>query len=181
MARFRAPCRSVAVATLLSLIGPAALADDPHAERRDRAPASSATATTPAPTPAQAPSSSAYAPAPRETTSPTPSGTTAATAMTENPSPDTAASSSAPTAASASRATATAGRGATPTSSRTAPRIDEDSYAELELRREDTLRPQPHEKVVATLGFFPPFFHFSGNETHAIAVRNLYAQATYGD
>ncbi len=58
-------------------------------------------------------------------------------------------------------------------------RIDEDSYAELELRREDTFKDDIHSKVVATLALFPPFFHFSGNPTQAIAVRNLYAQATY--
>ena len=60
-------------------------------------------------------------------------------------------------------------------------RIDEDSYAELELRREDQFAPAVTSKVVATLGLFPPFFHFSGNATQAIAIRNLYAQGTYGD
>ena len=65
-------------------------------------------------------------------------------------------------------------------------RIDEDSYAELELRREDTFQkgdethPEIHTKVVATLAFFPPFFHFSGDAVQAIAIRNLYAQASYG-
>ena len=65
-------------------------------------------------------------------------------------------------------------------------RIDEDSYAELEVRREDTFQkgdethPEIHTKVVATLALFPPFFHFSGDATQAIAVRNLYAQASYG-
>jgi hypothetical protein len=60
-------------------------------------------------------------------------------------------------------------------------RIDEDSYAELELRREDRFAPNLTSKVVCTLGFFPPFFHFSGDETQAIVIRNLYAQATYDD
>jgi maltoporin len=60
-------------------------------------------------------------------------------------------------------------------------RIDEDSYAELELRREDQFAPNVTSKVVMTLGFFPPFFHFSGDESQAIAIRNLYAQGTYGD
>ena len=45
-----------------------------------------------------------------------------------------------------SRATSAAARGATPTSSRTATRIDEDSYAELELRREDTFVRRHHEQ-----------------------------------
>lgn len=60
-------------------------------------------------------------------------------------------------------------------------RIDEDSYAELELRREDRFAPNLTTKVVWTLGFFPPFFHFSGDETQSIVIRNLYAQATYDD
>jgi hypothetical protein len=60
-------------------------------------------------------------------------------------------------------------------------RIDEDSYAELELRREDTFMDQIKSKVVATLALFPPFFHFSGDELQSIALRNLYAQAIYKD
>ncbi|HEY8088665.1 MAG TPA: carbohydrate porin [Polyangiaceae bacterium] len=60
-------------------------------------------------------------------------------------------------------------------------RIDEDSYAELELRREDRFAPNVTSKIVTTLAFFPPFFHFSGNQAQAIAVRNLYAQGTYDD
>ncbi|MGO8995840.1 MAG: carbohydrate porin [Polyangiaceae bacterium] len=181
MARFRAPCRSVAVATLLSLTPAAALADDPTSTQGPPAPASSATATTPAPTPAQAPSSSAYAPAPRETTSPTPSGTTAATATTENPSPDNGRFEfgSYGRIGIASDLRGGTGRQANVVSYGT--RIDEDSYAELELRREDTFVDNIHSKIVATVALFPPFFHFSGNEANAIAVRNLYAQATYGD
>ena len=58
-------------------------------------------------------------------------------------------------------------------------RIDEESYAELELRREDTFKDDIHTKVVATLALFPPFFHFSGDPQQQIAVRNLYAQAQY--
>jgi maltoporin len=60
-------------------------------------------------------------------------------------------------------------------------RIDESSYAELEVRREDKLTPDISTKIVWTLGFFPPFFHFSGDATQAIAIRNLYAQASYDD
>jgi hypothetical protein len=59
-------------------------------------------------------------------------------------------------------------------------RIDEDPYAELELRREDTFVDAIKSKIVFTLALFPPFFHFTGDETQALAVRNLYAQATYG-
>jgi maltoporin len=60
-------------------------------------------------------------------------------------------------------------------------RIDEESYAELELRREDTFTDDIKTKIVSTLALFPPFFHFSGNPTQQIALRNLYAQATYGN
>ena len=59
-------------------------------------------------------------------------------------------------------------------------RIDEDSYAELELRREDDFAHGIHTKVVATLALFAPFFHFDGQEAQSLAVRNLYAQAQYG-
>jgi hypothetical protein len=60
-------------------------------------------------------------------------------------------------------------------------RIDEESYAELELRREDRFTAEIASRVVATLALFPPFFHFSGDATQAIAVRNLYAQGSYAD
>jgi maltoporin len=57
--------------------------------------------------------------------------------------------------------------------------VDEGSYAELELRREDAFGDRVKSRVVATLGLFPPFFHFTGKATQAIGVRNLYAQGTY--
>jgi maltoporin len=57
--------------------------------------------------------------------------------------------------------------------------IDEGSYAELDLRREDKFDEHVKSRVVATLALFPPFFHFSGKALQAIAVRNLYAQGTY--
>jgi maltoporin len=57
--------------------------------------------------------------------------------------------------------------------------VDEGNYAELELRREDKWSERVKGRVVATLALFPPFFHFSGKATQAIAVRNLYAQGTY--
>jgi maltoporin len=60
-------------------------------------------------------------------------------------------------------------------------RIDEDSYGELELRREDRFAPNLTTKVVWTLGFFPPFFHFTGDQAQAIVIRNLYAQTSYDD
>jgi maltoporin len=59
-------------------------------------------------------------------------------------------------------------------------RIDEDSYAELELRREDTFSGGIKNKVVTTLGLFPPFFQFTGDAIQNIGLRNLYDQAQYG-
>jgi len=60
-------------------------------------------------------------------------------------------------------------------------RIDEDDYAELELRREDTFKNDVSTRVVSTLALFGPFFHFTGKAQDQIAVRNLYAQAKYKD
>ena len=57
--------------------------------------------------------------------------------------------------------------------------VDEGSYAELELRREDKWSDKVRGRVVSTLALFPPFFHFSGNPANSIGVRNLYAQGTY--
>ena len=72
--------------------------------------------------------------------------------------------------------------GARPTSVAHGTRIDEDSYAELELRREDTFKDDIHTKVVTTLAFFPPFFHYSGEQTqsarHPQPVRNRPPMAT---
>jgi maltoporin len=57
--------------------------------------------------------------------------------------------------------------------------VDEGSYGELELRREDKFSDRVKSRVVATLALFPPFFHFSGDTSNAIGVRNLYAQGAY--
>jgi maltoporin len=57
--------------------------------------------------------------------------------------------------------------------------VDEGSYAEMELRREDKYNDRIKTRIVATLALFPPFFHFSGDQTQNIGVRNLYAQGTY--
>lgn len=60
------------------------------------------------------------------------------------------------------------------------PRLIEDGYAELELRREDdwgTVK----SRVVSTVAFFPPFFHFDGKTAQSIGLRNLYAEASVGD
>jgi LamB porin len=57
------------------------------------------------------------------------------------------------------------------------PRWDEDSYVELELRREDTFKNKIKSRVVATVALVAPFFQFTGDLTQTILVRNLYAQA----
>ena len=59
------------------------------------------------------------------------------------------------------------------------PRLIEDPYAELEVRREDTFGPVK-SRVVATVAFFAPFFHFSGDVSQHIALRNLFAEGTVG-
>ncbi|MFO0666833.1 MAG: carbohydrate porin [Polyangiaceae bacterium] len=61
------------------------------------------------------------------------------------------------------------------------PRTDEESYSEFELRREDKWKPNLSTRIVTTLALFPPFFHFTGKAMQNIALRNLYAQASYGD
>lgn len=56
------------------------------------------------------------------------------------------------------------------------PRIDEETYAELELRREDRLAAGVHSSVVATLAISGPLFHLDGDFAEQLAVRNLYAE-----
>jgi maltoporin len=60
-------------------------------------------------------------------------------------------------------------------------RIDEESYAEAELRREDKWKGDIATRIVFTLALFPEFFHFTGKSVQAIGVRNLYAQARVKD
>ena len=60
------------------------------------------------------------------------------------------------------------------------PRWDEDGYAELELRREDTFKSNIETRIVATLGLAAPFFQFDGQTDQSLLVRNLYAQAKIG-
>jgi maltoporin len=57
-------------------------------------------------------------------------------------------------------------------------RLDEESYAELEFRREDRFSGGIQSRIVTTLALLPPFFHFSGKLDNTIAVRQLYAQGT---
>ncbi len=56
-----------------------------------------------------------------------------------------------------------------------APRIDEGTYFELELRREDTL-PWMTSKIVATLAVNGPLFHFDGDFAESFAIRNLFLE-----
>lgn len=58
-------------------------------------------------------------------------------------------------------------------------RVDEASYTEFELRREDTFKEGIKTRIVTTLALFPPFFHFSGQPLQAIGLRNLYVQGSY--
>ena len=58
-------------------------------------------------------------------------------------------------------------------------RFDEDSYAELELRREDRFKQGIESRIVATLAVEAPFFHFTGDASQWFVIRNLYAQAKY--
>ena len=182
MDRFRAQWRRVALATLVLLVpARAASADDPTATSGPPAPvpppsAPAAAVVAPAAAPAPAPPE-----APPVTASPSPGGSTAAIATSENPSADRGRFEfgSYGRIGFASDVRGGTGRAANVISHGT--RIDEDSYAELEMRREDTFADDIHTKVVATLALFPPFFHFTGQQATAIAVRNLYAQASYGD
>ncbi|MET0593880.1 MAG: carbohydrate porin, partial [Polyangiaceae bacterium] len=57
-------------------------------------------------------------------------------------------------------------------------RVDDDSYAELEFRREDTFADGIKTRIVTTLALLPPFFHFSGVANDKFALRQLYAQAS---
>jgi maltoporin len=60
-------------------------------------------------------------------------------------------------------------------------RLDEESYSEFELRREDTWKDGIKTRIVTTLALFPPFFHYSGKPGQNIGVRNLYVQGAYKD
>jgi maltoporin len=56
------------------------------------------------------------------------------------------------------------------------PRIDEtDTYAELELRREDHFAGMD-TTIVATIAYGGPIFHFDGEFSERIAIRNLFAE-----
>jgi maltoporin len=56
-------------------------------------------------------------------------------------------------------------------------RLDEGNYVELELRREDYWKKtQSTTRLVATLAFADPFFHYDGQFSIQAAVRNLYIE-----
>ncbi len=58
-----------------------------------------------------------------------------------------------------------------------APRIDEDdTYAEIELRREDRFF-GVDTRIVATLAYAGPLFHYDGEFSERIAIRNLFVEA----
>ncbi|MFO0714544.1 MAG: carbohydrate porin [Sandaracinus sp.] len=58
-----------------------------------------------------------------------------------------------------------------------APRVDEeDTYAELELRREDRVL-GVDTRIVATVAYAGPLFHYDGEFAERIAIRNLFAEA----
>ncbi len=60
-----------------------------------------------------------------------------------------------------------------------APRIDEDdTYAELELRREDTMF-GVDTRIVATVAYAGPLFQYDGEFSERIAIRNLFAEANH--
>ncbi|MFO0571280.1 MAG: carbohydrate porin [Polyangiaceae bacterium] len=55
-------------------------------------------------------------------------------------------------------------------------RIDETSYAELELRRDDEWEADLSSRVVTTLALGGPLFHYDGKFDAKVAVRNLYLE-----
>ncbi len=57
-------------------------------------------------------------------------------------------------------------------------RLMEGSYAEVDLGYGIKLSDGFKVRVLMTLAFFDEFFHFSGEATQAIALRNLYAEAS---
>ncbi len=60
-----------------------------------------------------------------------------------------------------------------------APRVDEDdTYAEIELRREDHFAGMDTQ-IVATVAFGGPLFHFDGEFDEVIAIRNLFAEVRH--
>lgn len=56
------------------------------------------------------------------------------------------------------------------------PRIDEGTYVELELRREDALPNGMRSIIVANLAIAGDLFHLDGEFSEALAIRNLFAE-----
>ena len=58
-------------------------------------------------------------------------------------------------------------------------RFDEQTYAELELRREDYWKATgAYTRAVATIAFTHPIFHYNGDFNAKLAIRNLYMEET---
>ncbi|MGB1698889.1 MAG: carbohydrate porin, partial [Nannocystaceae bacterium] len=58
-------------------------------------------------------------------------------------------------------------------------RLDENTYAELELRREDAWESVgAYTRIVATMAMAAPVFHYDANFDAKIAIRNLYLEET---
>jgi maltoporin len=56
-------------------------------------------------------------------------------------------------------------------------RLDESNYAELELRREDYWKATgAHTRIVATMAFANPMFHYNGQFAARLGLRNLYIE-----
>ena len=55
-------------------------------------------------------------------------------------------------------------------------RIDEGTYAELELRRDDDWEPGLTSRVITTLAIAGPLFHYDGRFDAKLALRNLYVE-----
>jgi maltoporin len=187
------------LATALSAISFVARADDPTSTQGPPAPAP--TGTVPQ-TPAAAPAPAAPTPATPAATaapttpgvivvvpdpehgarSPTPNGSTAATATSEHPAPDNGRFEFGSYGRISVASDGRGGEGRSANIVAHGTRIDEDPYVEFELRREDTWTDNIHTKIVGTLAFYPPYYQYTGDlAATQIAVRNLYAQASYGD
>jgi LamB porin len=55
-------------------------------------------------------------------------------------------------------------------------RIDESTYAEIELHRDDAWQPGVTTRIVTTLAVEDPIFHYDGKFDASIALRNLYVE-----
>jgi len=170
------------VVIAVSTISLAARADDPTSTQGPPPPVPAKPAgTTPA---GQAPAPSGDIVPDSETgaASPTPGGTTAATATSEHPAPDNGRFEFGSYGRISVASDGRGGEGRAANIVAHGTRIDEDPYVEFELRREDTWSDDIRTRIVGTLAFYPPYYQYTGDlSSTQIAIRNLYAQASYGD